>query len=267
MTIDTLELNAGVIPTYPGQGDYSSWSEYQSALAQLIGVDYTNYDVIVEIEGITMKVDDNDNPVAYGDNPGSSSKFFHDALSDEDGRIYVDNQDVTGDLLRSHQIGNYDVEVDGQPLSGNSINLQGHDGPFEWMELTTLEDSPWTADFSLDAECEQSINCAMTWGGTVIRNVEVHGQRCIWLYDTVFDIVQVHCPSPDFLQVTSDWKFDGSWKDEETSHVEGSPEIEQWRYGKTPAEEGCSDGLAIFDSNHGKNDSDLLSHGNNCPLQ
>lgn len=94
VTVETEDLNAGVIPTASGQGHYNDWDDYQSALDSLLGVDTDQYDVALRVKGPTLKLDDSQEPTA-----ATTGVFRFDALSNEDGEIYIDGQDKTSVLM------------------------------------------------------------------------------------------------------------------------------------------------------------------------
>ena len=247
------DLNAGVIPTRSGQGEYNSWGDYYRTMENLVGVDVTEYTVSVAVEGVPMKVDKSNYPVPFQDDPGSTGEFLHDALTDEDGRIYIDNVDKTDDLIPEEALQHYEVLVDDQPVTG-SENYTSHSIDDE----TVLEDGPWTADFTLDHYIHQS--------GTIvtgsINNVTYNATyRCIFTYDSGTAEVQRHCPitEADGLMIHNAVEADGQW--DLTDPRESTDDASSFSHSylnQVPENDSCSFGRADFDYVEDYEDSDML---------
>jgi hypothetical protein len=89
--IDSIALNAGVIPTADGQGQYASETDFEEAMQDLLGVSL-NQKILYRQSGTTAKLSA-DRQSLSGNSTGD---FFFDALSDENGEIYIDGQKVAG---------------------------------------------------------------------------------------------------------------------------------------------------------------------------
>lgn len=136
--IDVTALNGGVIPTKPGQGHYEDVDEYVDQKNALLGLDQVSGEHLVETttSGRTIKVDTAGDPV-----PESTSILVHDAMSNEDGRIFIDGEDVTERIIDFDRASWWEIEQsDGTTVSGGMNTLSGSSVSmtslgFAWLPL------------------------------------------------------------------------------------------------------------------------------------
>ena len=147
--IDVNELNGGLIPTKAGQGEYSDWDEYAATKSDLLGVDYGSDRFNLFIVGSTQKAKEDGSPApSYG-------FFLYDALSDEDGEVYVDNIPRASTIFHPARIPEFHVNIAGGGGSSASLPTSGvglmHDAgwPVDLHDQKLLSDANWRADLKM----------------------------------------------------------------------------------------------------------------------
>ena len=238
VTIDAFELNGGLVPTAQGQGEYSSWQEYADTKNQLLGVDVTSNVVSVVIEHPTVKLDDNGEPTV-----DTTGIFTVEALSDENGEIWVDNQNVTADLYSERERHNHSIVLNGNPVTSASTSSA--------QDNTILEAGPWEAKATLSS---------FIWTGgvlrTVINDVDKEGNRCLWdfvmpslLQSTSPDMLVLQCEVADKLQIHS-YSLENATQniaDDEVESDYSTSSLSHEIHTGWPYVEGCSNPQADFD--------------------
>ena len=94
VVVDTLELNAGLIPTAEGQGHYGSGEELLAAWQDLLSVPADTRFEYRQV-GTTAKI----NAERTGISSSSTGDFVFDALSDANGEIFVDGENITAEMM------------------------------------------------------------------------------------------------------------------------------------------------------------------------
>ena len=262
--IDAHELNGGVIPTATGQGNYSSWTHFFQTIGDLIGVHVDLNRVGVIVDGATLKVDTNGQPVV-----GSTGHFIYDALSDEDGQIYIDNQNVTGQIV-PHGSGHTDHVIQS---GSNTTSLSGSTStssdpstaspPIQLSDTTTLAAGNWTADFTLSiSEVEP-----LVWHNAEVTNISWGpAPPCTWVFDSSLFTIQRHCFEADTAFVGLHLP-NSAYEDIKAADAEATTTgLKVTTWGPGPYLSSCARAQVLFDSGAGDGDNaDLeLNYPQNC---
>ncbi len=97
VTINVDKLSGGVISTTRSQGQYQSAKHFKTTISTLLGVDVTTDNFALIVHGSTIKQAEDGGPApSYG-------VFLYDALSDEDGKIFIDGVEKNNDFIARHR--------------------------------------------------------------------------------------------------------------------------------------------------------------------
>ncbi len=247
ITIDVMELNGGVIPTATGQGHYHSFEDYIATKKALLGIDQLSDDDIIEvvIKGRTIKMNDSGGAVE-----ATTGYIVHDALSDENGSIVIDNEDVTWDIIDQDRMQHWAQ----QQSSSSSVGTSSMLFPvtiFDAINETTLSAGDYTAQLwkseilHTNADTLHGLSTSMGW-------TRKNGALCQLTWDPGLEVT-VDCFAAD-MQVAYSYDIVGGnyWENEagatdvlalELKLISGElsgnlPEL--------PIEEGCGYGFVEF---------------------
>ena len=160
---DARALNTGLIPTEAGQGHYDSEEDLLQTIEELLG-EPAESSGFSSVAGDWTKLDND-----WEEDKGSSGEFVWDALSDEDGNIYIDGRPI--DAYLEAEMG-MDTEMVGLQNSPPSQTTLGDSQGDEYATLkvfTTNLYFYWSIgskleDYYLDGETsERSFTCGWTF--------------------------------------------------------------------------------------------------------
>ncbi len=206
VTIDVHELNGGVISTISNQGQYQSIKHFHAVLSTLLGVDVGTDSFALIVKGSTIKQAEDGGPSTR-----SYGVFLYDALSDEDGNIFVDGVEVTEnyiDKYRTHQQ-SHQVYASGQSTALETETLATTNGVDTIEDETVLTSGSypelWEADFRLSWEQER-VQPMFPPGNTYwseTSGVRYNGYACLNIWYPAsgggWDSVSRHCNKADTL--------------------------------------------------------------------
>lgn len=155
--IDAEQLNGGLILTADGQGHYSSVSEYADAYYSLIGVPPdSTVSLIIKNDSAKVMLD--------GDkiSTGSTGDFIFDALSDENGDVFVNGENVRDLLISAEEVSDYDIIYDGELITNN----QG----------LTLISGQSTAEYN----AFRTNSIFQKWLGSKAKNLRYKDKKAYW---------------------------------------------------------------------------------------
>ena len=168
--LNAEKFNGGVVLAQKNQGQYADEDAFIQAYLDLTGLpEATGH--ILEIVGSTLKLDESGYPSS-----GSTGDFIYDALSDENGKIWLDGEDVTDLAFDKARFDSFDVIIDDKAVEGDesigqieqaavtSDNMQGGNG---FSAKLNLVDKGWIVP---------------KLGGK-ISNVSNNGLKCRWTWN------------------------------------------------------------------------------------
>ena len=248
VTIDAHELNGGIVPTASGQGHYAHLKDFLITRADLLGVPVGALEdhITIEIDGPSMKLDDNN--VLTDDATGI---FVFDALSDENGQIYIDNQNVTDDLI-PQGIGHDDHYVEGSHQASG-----GTTSAFPPDDSTVLSSGHWAADYTFSTFWPGG-DYQHPWHMSEISNISWGSNPpCAWLMTGTYPQItfERHCTEADKLAIVHHDYDHGVIPFQEVFDSSGYKTIHL----SDPFQmDGCSLGDALFDGSESEYDDDVL---------
>ena len=250
-------LNAGIIPTAPGQGDYGDWAEFQAHLSDLIGVDVSEDSALLAVEGMSVKYND------QGEiSSASTGAFIYDSLTNDDGQIIVDGEDETDEFVGQNM--GYDryrvIYDDG---TSQSI-LEGDDEDLDSVSTNSdsvaeLTSGDWYAELATE---HRATTNAATFHMSQISNLREGPWGCTFIiYDEEGEkVVEKSCHKADRLSILS--QIPGGSPEileAEVGHVAASLKLSHVTPpAERPAKAGCAYGEALFDDSADEWDDDVV---------
>ncbi len=279
--IDVSELNGGIIPTAEGQGEYDTEAEFFAAYSSLIGIDVENNEFGLIVAGETVK-----QATDGGPSEGSTGVFVYDALTDEDGKLFVDNTDVTDQFVVPERQRDFEQEItraDGTTDSvDNDISAQLLNSDPVVVDDALLADGAWRANLQLavkliedrpfitnpveastdikDVSRAHRTPFGESWFGCLVRfEQDSDGQ---------FNMIEVMCNSADSLYAQT--FADLVHPDDDSSAWASNARSVSTSISTVDAalDNVCGFGNADFDSDHDDSDNVFFDSSNagNCPV-
>ena len=159
VTLRPMALNAGVIPTADGQGEYDSVEHYKLLRAEFLGLSSPDDSVLIKTIGNTVKQTADGGPTH-----GSSGVFVYDALTNSDGQIIIDGEDRTDEFIDRRRFHAFEqVREDLESGTTTSMALDDDDAlstssnsVYEWgiedeetVKYEYPRDNIWAADLRI----------------------------------------------------------------------------------------------------------------------
>lgn len=243
VSIDAFELNGGVIPTQAGQGDYEDEDEFFKTVSSLLGVNVTSNVVVVDVQNSSVKYTTQQEPTG-----ASTGDFLQDALTNDDGEIWIDHQDRTDDFIDHNRHHGYSQSVEPASSSSQTTNDLEEDlaAPKPSSSSGFIEDTEtldngqgWTAELRISFVPEKKYVIIPE-----LVDIRYQGNECDWIWvegPAGFDIARYHCYDVKKLILET-----------ETHHADGTTFIEDFMPDVPVIPEGNSHSMHYFNQPAGR---------------